>query len=341
MNWLHRYVEAVKRYLPRAKRDDVGEELNSILEEKLEEAEEAKGQPLDEAEVLGFLKNFGHPLLVASRYGRQRALVSEALLPIYKQVLKYLLLGFFTLLVESALISVSSVLEWWPSDLSGRIQVVGLWCILLVTIAFHFVDSVPGKLNLFARWNPERLPAIYGTKPISLFESIVSLVAGLVIFSILSSISNEYSWEVLTGQSTQPWVTVVLWLKIRVVLGMGLHADALFRPYWSPPRLLVAAFKDLLLSLIAFWALATLDTWVGIQVFFGVLALAGLSAAVGDISKLSRIGRPSAAQRPNWLARHVEDQVKRSLPKRFPESVGEQVRSRLERKLNGPDGASS
>jgi len=88
MSWLHRYVEAVKRYLPRAKRDDVGEGLHSILEEKLEEAAAARGGPL----------------------------------------------------------------------VSDRIQFICLWSILLVTIVFHFADSLAGKLNPFAIWNPKRLP---------------------------------------------------------------------------------------------------------------------------------------------------------------------------------------
>ena len=38
MNWLDRYVAAVRRYLPARQRADVGEEIRSTLQEQMDEA---------------------------------------------------------------------------------------------------------------------------------------------------------------------------------------------------------------------------------------------------------------------------------------------------------------
>ncbi len=77
MNWIERYVNAVTQRLPKAKRDDIGVELESILRDKVEEQEASLGRPLDEAEVLAELKTYGHPLQVAARYQDQRMLERE------------------------------------------------------------------------------------------------------------------------------------------------------------------------------------------------------------------------------------------------------------------------
>ena len=96
MNWLERYVVEVKRYLPRNSRDDVGEELYSLLSEKVEEREEQLERSLNEEENLELLKELGHPLSMASAYRSGRSLVSEQLFPLYSLVIKYFLLTLLT-----------------------------------------------------------------------------------------------------------------------------------------------------------------------------------------------------------------------------------------------------
>ena len=50
MDWVDRYVEAVKRYLPRKSREDIGAELHSVLEEKVVEVGRASGHAATEGE---------------------------------------------------------------------------------------------------------------------------------------------------------------------------------------------------------------------------------------------------------------------------------------------------
>ena len=107
MDWVDRYVEAVKRYLPRKQREDIGAELHSALEDKLTEAARETGVPLTEAEVLQLLKAQGHPLKVASGYHEQRIRISEPLFPIYKLALQYVFFALFTLWAVQTALSAS------------------------------------------------------------------------------------------------------------------------------------------------------------------------------------------------------------------------------------------
>ncbi|HEY1901143.1 MAG TPA: hypothetical protein VGG56_01855 [Terracidiphilus sp.] len=51
MEFLDRYLEAVKKHLPWQRQDDILAELRANLESQLEEKEEALGRPLTQAEA--------------------------------------------------------------------------------------------------------------------------------------------------------------------------------------------------------------------------------------------------------------------------------------------------
>lgn len=333
----------MKRYLGKADREDIGEEIHSILEAKLDEAEETKGASLEEDEVLAILKEFGHPLEVASRYRRPRQPINESLLPLYKQVVKYLLLGFFALIVGSALISASGLIESWPEDMDDNIMTVGFVWFATVTAAFFFSDTLLGGVDLFGKWDPRRLPPVRrGAAIIPLFDSIVGLIAGLVVFSVLSAIDNDYSWEALTAQSDTPWATVVLWCKLRILFGMLLHGVALFRPYWSRPKLLYSALTDVFLAAIAIWAMTIIramafdDTAVYLQgVFLAVAGCVFVVALGGALSSLYRMSKMGAGDpgsgAPDLLATFLGLSAAAKNARELVEANGEKALNKIER----------
>lgn len=92
MTLIDRYVQAVKAYLPTKIRDDVGEELQLLLQEKLDDMREANNGSLSEDDEAEFLKRQGHPMTVAARYQEYQNLVSETLFPLYREILKWTLL---------------------------------------------------------------------------------------------------------------------------------------------------------------------------------------------------------------------------------------------------------
>ena len=88
MDLFERYLQAVRSFLPKRLQDDVVRELSEELRSQADEQEAQLGRPLIEPEQEQILKQWGHPLLLASRYQPQRQLVGPALFPIYWLVLR-------------------------------------------------------------------------------------------------------------------------------------------------------------------------------------------------------------------------------------------------------------
>ncbi|HLY78570.1 MAG TPA: hypothetical protein VKQ70_04305 [Caulobacteraceae bacterium] len=86
MDLLERYLDTVRLFLPLAQRDDIAAELRDVLLTRCEEREAELGRPLNRAEQEAVLKGFGHPLVVAARYGRQQYLIGPDLYPAYRFV---------------------------------------------------------------------------------------------------------------------------------------------------------------------------------------------------------------------------------------------------------------
>ncbi|MDQ8028926.1 MAG: hypothetical protein REJ23_09365 [Brevundimonas sp.] len=69
MDLIDRYLNAVAAQLPQDQRADIVAELREMILSRFEEKEEALGRPLTEAEQEEILRDIGHPLVVAARYG--------------------------------------------------------------------------------------------------------------------------------------------------------------------------------------------------------------------------------------------------------------------------------
>ena len=83
MDLIDRYLAAVGVLLPQAQKADIIAELRDVLLNRREEKEATLGRPLTRSENEALLKDFGNPLTVAGRYGRQQYLIGPELYPIY------------------------------------------------------------------------------------------------------------------------------------------------------------------------------------------------------------------------------------------------------------------
>ena len=165
MEVLDRYLQAVKKHLPRGQQDDIIKELSENLRSQMEDREAQLGQPLDEAEQMAILERHGDPLLVASRYrsdhrrlvfGRQ--LIGPELFPLYLNVL-WLSLGF-TVVVAAAI----------ARSMGASFPVVGLLLPLavefaIVTLVFALLDAGQRKSFLPARLLDRYLQAVRSYLP--------------------------------------------------------------------------------------------------------------------------------------------------------------------------------
>src|SRR4051794_10177607 len=116
MDLVERYLQAVEHWLPTKQRHDIIAELSEDIHSQIEEREASLGRPLITAEVEALLLERGRPMLVASRYLPQEYLIGPELFPIYRFVLKIVLLcaGVPTVLALVSLIAFGSGLPGGP-----------------------------------------------------------------------------------------------------------------------------------------------------------------------------------------------------------------------------------
>ena len=80
---IDRYLAAVAALLPKASREDIVAELRDLIMNRVEDAEAVRGRPLDKDEMEALLREVGHPIAVAGRYGPSRALVGPEIYPFW------------------------------------------------------------------------------------------------------------------------------------------------------------------------------------------------------------------------------------------------------------------
>jgi len=100
---IDRYLQNVRVSLPAARRDDIIRELAEDIRAQIADREEELGRALTDDEQEAVLKHFGHPLVLATRYGPQRHVIGPALFPVYWMTLKIALGGALAVNVALAI----------------------------------------------------------------------------------------------------------------------------------------------------------------------------------------------------------------------------------------------
>src|SRR3569833_2490013 len=81
MELLDRYLQAVRKYLPLRRQDDIIAELRANMESQIEDRDSEVGRPLAQGEFEDFLRKMGHPMVVATRYQPQQYHVGPPMYP--------------------------------------------------------------------------------------------------------------------------------------------------------------------------------------------------------------------------------------------------------------------
>lgn len=100
---IDRYLHNVRLSLPSSRRDDIVRELAEDIRTQVADREAELGRALTDAEQDAVLKQFGHPLALATRYGPQRHVIGPALFPVYWMALKVALGGALAVNVALAI----------------------------------------------------------------------------------------------------------------------------------------------------------------------------------------------------------------------------------------------
>ncbi|MFD1216750.1 hypothetical protein [Microbulbifer celer] len=276
MELIQRYVDNVKNYLhslPAAKREDIGNELLADLQDARDELEQTLGHAPNESEVAALLKRRGHPMQVAAGYHPRRTLVSDALFPLYVQVLKWVLLVIAVVNGAVAVLGlvnhpdpqfIAAAIGWLTGTFNG-----GIHGFAWVTLGFYLAGEGMSFGDVFGKWDPRRLPGITDSgQRIGAFDSLVELVVTLLALAWLndafpavtqSDAGNGFSLVLSTYlQAMLPWLNLALAASVLMAL------DKLFFPYWTRSKLIVDGLINAIWLLLCAW-LFTLPASLGIH----------------------------------------------------------------------------
>ena len=168
MDVIDRYLNAIRRNLPRDKAEDIVAELRDLLGSSVEEREAMLGRALSDEEVKAILKAFGHPLIVAARYRKQQWLIGPDIFPFYVSVLRIVLALVAAVLVVAA---VAGILFSDRGPMPALLSVLGGWWVAvlvnvaMVTLIFAALERTGFPAEHLRRWDPAQLPEVEDKQP--------------------------------------------------------------------------------------------------------------------------------------------------------------------------------
>ncbi len=161
MTLTDRYLKAVAAQLPKATRDDIIAELRDAIQTRMEDREESLGRPLSEAEQEAVLREVGHPLTVAARYGSgPQHVVGPELYPWWMFGVKVALVAMAAITIIGLVVRVfagdmmagQAIGHAFANVFNGAITIVGL-----ATIAAFIIERQTEKPAFIRDWRVKDL----------------------------------------------------------------------------------------------------------------------------------------------------------------------------------------
>lgn len=176
MEILERYLQAIRKFLPWQRQDDIIAELRANLEAQIEDAESEHGRTLTKAELDALLKKMGSPIFVAMRYQPQRYVIGPRFYPMYWYVLRLAMLwaALVLVIVNAVQIAagqadpnVSKAIAQAVFQAPFTLLTVAAW----ITLAFagieyvteHYPEVCKSHEYLGGNWSIDSLPALEKT----------------------------------------------------------------------------------------------------------------------------------------------------------------------------------
>jgi len=222
MDLTDRYLRAVSFLLPTGQRDDIAAELRDVLMTRAEEKQAELGRPITREEEADLLRAFGHPLVVATRYGGGQYLIGPEIYPLYIFALKILL----AITVASAVIAgvVKAVIDPGPPGPAIAVAHGVLWNgamsdIGVLTIIGAVLQHYKIRLKFLTDWNPADLPQ-RPRRPLFRRRTLFDHVAGIVAQTLF------ILWWT---KVLRPWIPYITHIPLRA----GQSLDLARAPVWN------------------------------------------------------------------------------------------------------------
>lgn len=254
-----RYLNSVKQMLPTAQQADIIAELREAIDARIEDRESELGRPLKPVEVEAILKSFGHPIIVAGRYGPQRTLIGPALFPVWWLSLRVCLAIASVVYVANFVVAIfehgglpdglAPALRVWPHYFTTVLFIVGV-----VTAGTAIAERL--KPSPFENWSlkdlsPTRMkPAGRLEVGLALFFEVLGLIFWLMVpfywQRIAGLIESQSDLQMVLMQPSPIWWPT-LWAIVTGIAALQVLAR-IVQFIW-PDRPVRNALASLLLNL--------------------------------------------------------------------------------------------
>jgi hypothetical protein len=263
MELLDRYLQAVGFWLPKAQKQDILAELSEEIHSQIDEKEAETGHPLDDVELEAILKHCGDPLLVAEHYLPSQPFIGPVLFPIYRFVLKLVLLGYLVpwLLVWICLLIFDPAYRAAHPGLGQISNLSTLWSITVnsfffITLGFALIERYHLKDWLMKDWSPRKLPAVRDPNRIPRANTLGDLAFGILFCILWINFlwgRTEIVISTLRLILTSNWVYFFWALLLLSFINIGFSIMNLFRPCWTKMRATFRLLTDALGTGIFCW----------------------------------------------------------------------------------------
>ncbi len=220
MTLLDRYLFAVRNRLPRNQRDDIVDEVASIL------------------------KRFGRPITVAARYTTSGYLIGPALYPSF--LISIRLLAWVLGPLAAVALLLTMLLSDHPVSQTATqfliFVVIGLANFAIITLVFARIERMTGTQAEADDWDPRHLPSPDRPAPTPRWEAISSLVTMAFYLALWVGVMPVQSWIAglnrWVGSSPLPYGFAPIWSVVSPILVALMLASmirdvvSIIRPRW-------------------------------------------------------------------------------------------------------------
>lgn len=243
-----RYLGAVAALLPKASREDIIAELRDLIVNRVEEREAALGRPLDKREIEELLREIGHPIAVAGRYGPHTALIGPEIYPFWLFGVKALLaiaalaaiipagIALITAHGDARLVS-RTISDFIPTALS----LVGFATLIAAAIERGWI-----RADGFRNWKVNDLPKVPKSKKWffeSRFEGLFEVAVTLLFIGWWTGLMDFPTHNVITTRggeitlSFSPIFQTLYWpILIMAVVQVMSGLIRMVKPGWVRAR---------------------------------------------------------------------------------------------------------
>lgn len=239
-----RYLASIQRRLPPANALDVSAELREAILSAIEAKEDTLGRAANADDIGQVLKEFGHPVVVAARYGGGDYVIGPKYYPWFWYVQR-IAVGA-ALAIAFGISAIRALGSEEPMrvvirGLNGAIE-AGVWAFGVVTILFVLAERFKFDMGWAEKWNPKDLPRDQVRQPKGLLESGLT-VAFDVVFLLWWVKIVQFPNQLPMRDGASAAITFspgwdVVYMPV-LVLAAGIllvHLMDLVRPAWTPLR---------------------------------------------------------------------------------------------------------